>query len=85
LVGKLVRKNGEKTQSYDILLGGGVGKNSSLGRIVEMKVPANRLKHKVEFLLRNYLKKRTQGESLREFCNRHTVEKLKSYLNSTGE
>jgi sulfite reductase (ferredoxin) len=85
LAGKLVRKNGEMTQSYDILLGGGFGQNSSLGRIVEMKVPASRLKHKVEFLLRNYLKKRKQGESLREFCNRHTVEELKSYLNSTGE
>jgi len=84
LAGKLVRENGERTQSYDILLGGGFGQKPSLGRIVEMKVPAGRLKYKVEFLLRNYLKKRKQTESLREFCNRHTVEELKSYLSSTG-
>jgi ferredoxin-nitrite reductase len=84
LAGKLVRKNGERIQSYDILLGGGFGQNPSLGRTVEMKVPASRLKYKVEFLLRNYLKKRKPSESLREFCNRHTVEELKSYLSSTG-
>ncbi len=84
LAGKLIRENGERTQSYDILLGGGFGQKPSLGRIVEMRVPAGRLKHKVEFLLRNYLKKRKQAESLREFCNRHTVEELKSYLSSTG-
>jgi len=84
LAGKLIRENGERTQCYDILLGGGFGQNPSLGRIVEIKAPANKLKQKVEFLLRNYLKKRKSSESLRKFCNRHTVEKLKSYLSSTG-
>jgi len=83
LAGKLIRENGERKQSYDILLGGGFGQNPSLGRVIEMKVPADKLKHKVEFLLRNYLKKRKQVESLREFCNRHTIEELKSYLSST--
>ncbi len=84
LAAKLVRENDERAQCYDILLGGGFGQKPFLGRVVEMKVPANRLKQKVEFLLRNYLKKRKHAESLREFCNRHSVEKLKSYLNSTG-
>jgi sulfite reductase beta subunit-like hemoprotein len=84
LAGKLIRKSDERMQSYDVLLGGGFGQNPSLGRVVETRVPANELKQRVEFLLRNYFEKKKPSENLREFCNRHTVEELKSYLNPVG-
>lgn len=84
LSGKLTRENGEMKQSYDILLGGGCGPKMCLGRLIEKKVPANEVKHKIEALLSVYFKKRKSSEDLGEFCNRHTIEKLKSYLNSAG-
>lgn len=84
LGGRLIRENGEMKQSYDILLGGGCGPKPCLGRLIEKKVPANEVKCKIETLLSGYLKKRKPSEDLREFCNRHTIEKLRSYLNSAG-
>ena len=84
LEGRLIRKNDEMKQHYDILLGGGLGQKSSLGRLIEERVPADEVKFKIEALLTNYWRKRKPSEGLREFCNRHTTEELKSYLNSTG-
>ena len=84
LEGRLIRKNDEMKQHYDILLGGGLGQKSSLGRLIEERVPADEVKFKIEALLTNYWRKRKPSEGLREFCNRHTTEELRSYLNSTG-
>lgn len=87
LSGKQIREDNGVKQTYDILLGGGFdleGAESSFGRLVEEKVSADELKYKITSLLRNYLNKRDASESLREFCNRHTDEELKEYLNTTG-
>jgi len=85
LNGRLVRDGNEIKQTYDILLGGGFGSEASFGRHIEGKIPAGELKYKLASLLGNYLKKRKSSESLREFCNRHTSEELKAYLNTSGE
>jgi len=84
LEGRLVRENDEMKQRYDILLGGGFGEKPCLGRLIEGRVPADEVKSKIEALLTNYWRKRKPSEDLREFCNRHTIEELISYLNSTG-
>ena len=85
LLGLLVRE-GEKTkQSYNISLGGEFGLKTAMGRLVEARVPAEKVPRKIEALLSNYLTKRKPSERLCEFCNRHTVEELKAYLNIKGE
>jgi len=84
LEGRLIRENNEMKQRYDILLGGGLGQKPSLGRLVEERVPTEEVKSKIETLLTNYWRNRKPSEDLREFCNRHTTEELKSYLNLTG-
>ena len=85
LAGRLIRENDKMKQNYNILLGGGFGKKPSLGERVKENVPADELKYKIEYLLTNYSKEKKPSESLREFCDRCTVEELKWYLNSKGE
>ena len=84
LGGRLIQLNGETKQSYDILLGRGCGPKQLMGRLIEGKVLANQVKYKIEALLSSYLNKSKHSEGLREFCNRHTIEELRSYLNSAG-
>lgn len=79
LEGRLVRENGEIKQSYNLLLGGDFGQKPSLCRLVEQQVPAREVKHKVEALLTNYWKRRNPSEKLSEFCNRHSIEELRSF------
>lgn len=85
LTGRLTKDNGEMKQNYDILLGGGFGTKTSIGRLVEADVPAYELVSKIELLLVNYFRKRKPFESLREFCNGCTIEELRSYMKQAGE
>jgi len=80
LAGKLARKGEDREQAYDIILGGGLGSDPGFGRVVEMKVPAAEIKLKIASLLKGYVKNRNPLETLREFCNRQSVDDLKRYL-----
>ena len=82
LAGRLTKENDSMKQNYDILLGGSFGIKPILGRRVEENVSVDELKDRIDFLLANYFKKRMTSERLRAFCNRCTVEELKSYMNS---
>lgn len=84
LEGRLVRENGEIKQSYNLLLGGEFGPKPSLCRLVEQQVPTREVKHKVEALLTNYWKRRKPSEELGEFCNRHSIEELRSFIRLSG-
>ncbi|MEM2111518.1 MAG: nitrite/sulfite reductase [Candidatus Bathyarchaeia archaeon] len=84
LGGKLLREGDQTKQAYDIFLGGRFGLEQRFGRLAEEKVPAQEIKNKLDALMSNYLKKRANGESLGEFCNRHTTEELKMYLDING-
>lgn len=82
LAGRLVKEENITKQNYSILLGGGLGVKRVLGRQIEENVPADELDSKIERLLTHYFRKRVPSENLREFCNRHTIDELKLYLNS---
>ncbi len=84
LSGNLTREKGIMKQYYSILLGGGFGVKPSMGRRIEEKIPPDELKLKIESLLSNYFAKRRTSESLKEFCNKSTIEDLKLYLNLKG-
>ncbi len=80
LGGKIVRKDGEMKQTYDIFLGGNYGTEALFGRLIEEKVPAEEINARIASLLKNYLKRKKPSESFTEFCNRHTREELQEYL-----
>jgi sulfite reductase beta subunit-like hemoprotein len=80
LAGKLIKEGNERKQFYDILLGGGTGREPQFGRLVERKVPARKVKYKIAALLSNYAKHRDPSERLKEFCSRHTVAEMRVSL-----
>jgi sulfite reductase beta subunit-like hemoprotein len=82
LAGRLVKEENITKQNYSILLGGSLGVKRAMGRQIEESVPADELDSKIERLLTHYFKERDPSENLRDFCNRHTIDELKQYLNS---
>ncbi|UCH03076.1 MAG: nitrite/sulfite reductase [Candidatus Bathyarchaeota archaeon] len=85
LAGKLAKVNGDPKQTYTLLLGGGFGTKLSLGRRVEVDVPAEKISSRIKSLLMNYFKEKEASETLREFCNRCTQEDLKHFLTLPGD
>jgi sulfite reductase beta subunit-like hemoprotein len=81
LAGKIIREDGKRKQTYDISFGGEIGVEPQFGRLVEQKVPAEEVKYKIASLISNYIKMRKPSELLGKFCNRHTVEELRTYIN----
>ena len=79
LHGKLFKEGVELKQHYSLLLGGDPSK-SKLARQVVEKASLEDLKNGLEALLKKYLRLKRNRETLAEFCNRHTIEVLKSYL-----
>jgi sulfite reductase beta subunit-like hemoprotein len=81
LNGRQVQEGGETSQTYDILLGGCYGSETSFGRVVEKNVPLDGLKPILVSLLRNYGEHRTPSEELGSFCRRRSILELRAYLN----
>ncbi len=71
-----IRVNGELRQGYHIYLKG----NPKIEAITKQGVPAEQIKYMIEGLLRKYLAKRRESESLGNFCDRLTADELRSYL-----
>jgi sulfite reductase beta subunit-like hemoprotein len=80
LIGKQIRDGDRIRQTYDIYVGGNIGNNPSLGALIAEKVPAEKIKFMVASFLTKYLEKRRNGESISEFCKRHSVGELKYFF-----
>jgi sulfite reductase beta subunit-like hemoprotein len=80
LSGAVVKIEGHLVQTYAIVLGGGVGPNPSLGRIIERGIPSAQIKNKISILIDNYLENRKNSENFRDFCNRHSEIELKNLI-----
>ncbi|MBS7646166.1 nitrite/sulfite reductase [Candidatus Bathyarchaeota archaeon] len=78
--GKLAREGSELKQRYSLLLGGEPAKSKLARQIVE-KASLKELENGLEALLKKYVELKRDRETFAEFCNRHTTEELKSYLN----
>ncbi len=79
LIGARVAANdeGDTVDGYHIVLGGGFGSQSAIGREVLRDVKADEAPGAVERLLKSYLKHRADGsESFHAFAARHDVEAL---------
>lgn len=71
-----IRVNGERRQGYHIYL----KDDAKLEAITTQGVPAEQIKYMIEGLLSEYLARRRGSESLGNFCDRRSVDELRSYL-----
>ncbi|MEM2960744.1 MAG: nitrite/sulfite reductase [Candidatus Bathyarchaeia archaeon] len=80
LVGKQVREGDRIKQAYDIYVGGSLGNNPSLGKLIAERVPAEKTRFMVASFIANYLERRKPGEDISGFCRRHRIDELKAFL-----
>ena len=75
-LGTRTKIGGESFDAYHVFVGGGFGKNQSVGRQVFAGVIASELPTTLERMLRTYLKHRQGHETFQQFTTRHEVGRL---------
>jgi sulfite reductase (ferredoxin) len=80
LEGKKIKVDGEMVDAYYFCMGGAVGKHQGKARPVGYRCPATEVPDAIERLLTAYLADRKHGESFRQFCARHSDERLRAHL-----
>lgn len=80
LLGTKVKVAGETVEGYHIFVGGGFGSRQAVGRQLFTGVSLDSLKPTLERILRNYLQRRTAGESFQNFTLRHDLRRLQELL-----
>lgn len=76
LLGASVKISGETLEGYHLFVGGGFGKNQSLGRQVFFGLPFSDVKTTVLRMLRVFQEKRNPGETFQAFTTRHDLNQL---------
>jgi ferredoxin-nitrite reductase len=76
LQGVKVATAGGSGEGYHVVLGGGSGAESGIGRQVFTGIPASEIPPLVERILRTYADRRNPGESFVEFTRRHDLKSL---------
>jgi ferredoxin-nitrite reductase len=85
LATKVERNEEEEVEGYHIMVGGGSGAQSKLGREIYSSVPADEVPRRIETMLRGFLAHRMPGESFHAFTNRHSVEQLTQLFGAGSE
>ena len=80
LEGSATTVDGVKEESFQILLGGGVGAQETLARRLGIRIPASSLNEALRSLFGSYKQLRGNRERFQEFCARHSDEELISFL-----
>jgi len=80
LEGKKIKHEGKLTDAYYFCLGGAVGEHAGIARTVGYRAPAAQVPEAIERLLREYLSRRGESESLRAWFARHTDDELRAQL-----
>ena len=80
LEGKKIKHEGKLTDAFFFCVGGAVGKHQATARPLGYRAAAAEVPNAIERLLRGYLQERGQGENLRAYFARHSVEELRSQL-----
>jgi len=75
-LGTKAKVGGESVDAYHVFVGGGFGKNQSVGRQVFSGVTNKELPQALERMLRTYLKHRLGKETFLQFSTRHEVGRL---------
>jgi sulfite reductase beta subunit-like hemoprotein len=71
---------GERLHGYDLFLRGGLGRDAAIGRPVFKRVPGSEVHLVIEALVRGWLERRADGETLQQFFTRHADEELLAML-----
>ncbi len=70
LQGSKVKVGDQMLESYDVAVGGQLGRDRAFNHFVLRKIPATQVKFRLERLLLEYRQKRAGGESFNAFCSR---------------
>jgi sulfite reductase (ferredoxin) len=81
LEGKKIKKDGKMVDAFYFCVGGAVGQHAGIARQIGFRAAAEDCPEAIERLLRGYLGKRSNGESLRGYFRRMTDDQLRSDLN----
>lgn len=80
LEGSLSTIDGVKQETFQVMLGGGVGAHESFSRRIGLHVPAENVTEAITRLFAFYKAKRAAEETFQEFCRRHSDEELIAHL-----
>ncbi len=80
LEGSLTTINGIKNETFQVLLGGGVGRHETFSRKIGVRIPSEELSESMVRLFTRYTKARIEGENFQHFCLRHSDEELTDFL-----
>lgn len=80
LEGKKIKKDGKLVDAFYFCVGGAVGEYAGIARQIGYRAAAEDCPEAIERLLRGYLAKRKQGESLRAYFRRSTDAELREDL-----
>ncbi len=80
LEGKKIKKDGKMVDAFYFCVGGAVGEYAGVARQIGYRAAAEDCPEAIERLLRGYLAKRNQGESLRGYFRRSTDAELREDL-----
>jgi sulfite reductase (ferredoxin) len=70
LQGVLLNQGGKQVEGFDFFVGGGLGKNSTLGHRVGFRAPADEVPEALERLFSTYASQKQAGESVRSWTGR---------------
>lgn len=70
LQGVLLNQGGTQVEGFDFFVGGGLGKNSTLGHRVGFRAPADEVPEVLERLFSAYVAEKHDGESIRSWTSR---------------
>jgi ferredoxin-nitrite reductase len=76
LATKVEKSKDEEGEGYHVVVGGGSGAESRLGREIWRDIPADVMPARLAAMLRGYLGHRRPAESFHDFVNRHGVAEL---------
>ena len=84
LEGKKIKKDGNMVDAFYFCVGGALGEYAGIARQIGYRAAAEDCPEAIERLLRGYLAKRTEGESLRAYFRRMTDDQLRADLNGAA-
>jgi sulfite reductase beta subunit-like hemoprotein len=84
LEGSLTTIDGIKRETFQVFLGGGVGRHETFGRRIGVRIESESLSESLARLFARYKEEREEDETFQEFCLRHSNEELAGYLLGTS-
>lgn len=69
--------DGQLVEHFDVFLGGGLGSGATFNKRIK-RLPVEEVAGAIQKLINHYEAHNQNGESFRDFCNRHTEEELET-------